>query len=301
MTNDEIESRLDFLSRQERTITREILHLINLAEERKLHLQRGYDSVLRWLVGRYAYSEAAAVRRVQAARLLRAVPSVDAKIQAGEVNLTTLSKAQSVLRIEERRLGASISDAKKAEIVSAIKGQSKPEIDRTLAQHFPEAAKVFKQERVMAASNDAVRLSVTVKREQYELMMRVRHGLGHSLPGSDLATLIAYVFEDFWKRRDPSREVAQRKSAAVAHGSATRIPAHIRRQVFQRDQARCQFVDPLTQKVCHSRTRVELDHIHPLALGGTNEPENLRCLCRAHNQFRAQQTFGVHQTHSLRN
>ena len=301
MTNEELETRLDTLSQQERRITREVLHLINLAEERKLHLQRGYDSILRWLVGRYAYSQGAAARRLQAARLLRVVPEAGIKLQAGEVNLTTLAKTQTVLRTEERRLGEVISPAAKAAIVSAIEGQSAIDAERTLAQRFPEAAKVLKQGKVISGANNEVRISLVVQREQYEMMLKVKSLLGHTRAGYDLSAVTSYVFEDFWKRKNPCREVLQRGTAAVPHSATDRIPAHIRRQVFQRDQARCQYIDPVTKKACHSRIRVELDHIHPRALGGSNAPENLRCLCRAHNQFRAKQTFGVHQTHSLRN
>lgn len=34
---------------------------------------------------------------------------------------------------------------------------------------------------------------------------------------------------------------------------------------------------------CASSDDLTLDHIHPWSLGGTNDPENLRCLCRSCN------------------
>ncbi|MBI3016565.1 MAG: HNH endonuclease [Deltaproteobacteria bacterium] len=34
-----------------------------------------------------------------------------------------------------------------------------------------------------------------------------------------------------------------------------------------------------------------IDHIHPWSLGGDSTPENLRLLCRTHNQWRAEKTF----------
>jgi len=37
---------------------------------------------------------------------------------------------------------------------------------------------------------------------------------------------------------------------------------------------------------------LEIDHRVPFARGGTNTPENLRVLCRAHNLFLAEQTYG---------
>jgi len=43
---------------------------------------------------------------------------------------------------------------------------------------------------------------------------------------------------------------------------------------------------------CPATTWLELDHVVSRAHGGTNEPENLRVRCRAHNQLYAEQTFG---------
>ena len=43
---------------------------------------------------------------------------------------------------------------------------------------------------------------------------------------------------------------------------------------------------------CEETGRLEIDHITPVALGGTTTPENLRVLCRAHNQFEAERVLG---------
>ena len=48
--------------------------------------------------------------------------------------------------------------------------------------------------------------------------------------------------------------------------------ARLRRRVFDRDGWQC--------VVCHSRARLECDHIEGLAEGGTNELTNLRTVCR---------------------
>lgn len=50
-----------------------------------------------------------------------------------------------------------------------------------------------------------------------------------------------------------------------------RIPANIRRMVFERDAYRC--------VKCSSYTRLCVDHRHPFSLGGSSEPDNLQTLC----------------------
>ena len=73
MTNSEISEKFSSLVKTERKITLEILQLINLVEDRKLHLERGFGSLHDWLIKEHKYSESAANRRIQAARVLRSV------------------------------------------------------------------------------------------------------------------------------------------------------------------------------------------------------------------------------------
>jgi hypothetical protein len=61
--------------------------------------------------------------------------------------------------------------------------------------------------------------------------------------------------------------------------------AQTRRDVFTRASRACEN--------CGSTFALEIDHIHPKALGGSSEAENLRVLCRACNQRAAIQVFGV--------
>jgi hypothetical protein len=73
------------------------------------------------------------------------------------------------------------------------------------------------------------------------------------------------------------------------------IPAQIQRKIWSRDQGRCRH--------CDSTRFLEIDHIIPLALGGSDEPDNLRILCRPCNQRAAIETFGSlkMQTHFEQN
>ncbi len=71
------------------------------------------------------------------------------------------------------------------------------------------------------------------------------------------------------------------------------IPVKVKRLVWERDQGRCQFVSPTTDKKCLSPHRAQSDHIVPFALGGSSiDPNGLRLLCFTHNQWEARRVFG---------
>ena len=118
MTNEEINSELAKQIKSERKITNTILRLIILAEDRKIPLERGYKNTHQWLVKEHKYSHSAANRRIQAARLLSAVPSVEEKIEDGSVNLTTLAQAQSMIRTQEMMSKEKVTQAQKEKAVA---------------------------------------------------------------------------------------------------------------------------------------------------------------------------------------
>jgi hypothetical protein len=65
----------------------------------------------------------------------------------------------------------------------------------------------------------------------------------------------------------------------------------VKRAVFERDGQQCTYVAADGRR-CEASAFLELDHIDPKALGGSNDAANLRVRCRAHNQLWAEQSFG---------
>ena len=80
---------------------------------------------------------------------------------------------------------------------------------------------------------------------------------------------------------------AGRTAAAKSRVASGRsIPAGVKREVWRRDLGCCTYVDRHTGRRCGSRFFLELDHIVPVALGGTAEARNLRPRCAAHHRYR---------------
>ncbi|MEK7355435.1 MAG: HNH endonuclease signature motif containing protein [Bdellovibrionota bacterium] len=82
---------------------------------------------------------------------------------------------------------------------------------------------------------------------------------------------------------DATRPVAHQKQSVIQFAGF--ISSTARHFVFLRDGGAC--------RNCSSTKFVQVDHIIPVALGGSSEPENLQLLCRKCNQRRAIETYGV--------
>jgi hypothetical protein len=94
--------------------------------------------------------------------------------------------------------------------------------------------------------------------------------------------------------KDKKRGLVKKPRTSPARPSANprHVPAAVRRAVFIRDGGCCQR--PLSPGgACGSRTRVELDHVVPVALGGESTMCNTRLLCAVHNGLAARQVFGA--------
>lgn len=72
-------SELRMAIQEERKITLQILHLINEAQARRLFASAGFSTPFEWLTKEFGYSAAAAMRRLDSARALREIPSIEKK------------------------------------------------------------------------------------------------------------------------------------------------------------------------------------------------------------------------------
>ena len=90
--------------------------------------------------------------------------------------------------------------------------------------------------------------------------------------------------------------MASEEGGPTCHCYASRndsrhIPAAVRDEVIVRDECRCTAIGADGVR-CSETTHLEIDHIRPYSLGGGHEVQNLRLLCRPHNQLHAERTLG---------
>jgi hypothetical protein len=182
------------------------------------------------------------------------------------------------------------------------------------------AAPTPRRARLTPVGPERFELVAILGQEAYDQLVASRELLSHAVPSGDLAEVleraIALQFAHLRRRRcaatarlrsGPAKKAGAASQPGVASqpGAARRsahprhIPAAVRREVWERDGGQCTFVGT-GGHVCGARERIELDHVVPVARGGTSTVGNLRLLCREHNQFVAEQALGKAQVQARR-
>jgi hypothetical protein len=88
------------------------------------------------------------------------------------------------------------------------------------------------------------------------------------------------------------RQSTVKSSRLEKHTRRTRhLPAALRRAVWERDGARCTYVDARGVR-CTETARLEFHHEHAHALGGPASVANICLRCRPHNDLAAERDFG---------
>ncbi len=136
-------------------------------------------------------------------------------------------------------------------------------------------------------------LQVTVNQDTYDQLRYAQSLLGHAVPSGDVAKVLKRALDSL------VQELERQKFAKCARSRPRRssangryVPAEIRRKVWQRDGGQCTFVSEKGKR-CEERTRLEFDHVDPVARGGQTTVDRVRLRCRAHNQYTAECTFGA--------
>lgn len=295
ISDHELLSGIRILVGEEREITAKLVAYLGEVEARRLHVEAGFPSMFAFCTKELSMSENEAFRRLNAARLGRRFPVVHELLASGAVHLSALELLREQL-----------TDENHAELLGAVSGKSKTEILALLAVRFPKAdvATTFRKlpGRVEPLSQANYRVEFTATAELREKLELCRDLMSHANPTRELGVVVERAVDLLLRdleRKRLGRTVHPRSRTIERPARPGRIATATRRQVFERDGLQCTYVSPEGRR-CDARAFLELDHETPRALGGSDESANVRVLCRAHNQFSAEQVFGREHVESCR-
>lgn len=161
------------LARIERETMTKILHHLKEIERRKLFSELGYPSMLNYAVKELGYSEPAASRRIHAARLLKELPEIEKKIQAGVLNLTNLGQAAGLFRKEDIK-----DPEKKRVILKKLENKSKRQTEKILSELSPMP---LPKEGLKVVSPTFQQLKVNISDDTLEELETAKNLMGHAL------------------------------------------------------------------------------------------------------------------------
>jgi 5-methylcytosine-specific restriction endonuclease McrA len=284
-SDEELLSDVTKLVGSHRELTAKLVAHLAEIEERRLHLLAGYSSMFEFCTKALRLGEGEAFRRILAGRLGRRFPIVYSLLASGTVKLSTLELLREWLTEDNHE-----------ELLASVAGKTKHEVQALLAARFPRPDKASRIRRATIEPLSEARFSVeftanAALREKLELCLDL---MSHANPGRDLAVVIEravdFLLADLERKR-VARAKRPRHASNVPESKVSGITKATRRAVFERDGLQCTYVAGDGRR-CEGRAFLELDHVVPKALGGTNDLENLRVRCRAHNQLWAEQAFG---------
>ena len=157
----------------------------------------------------------------------------------------------------------------------------------------PAPLPAARPDEVEPLTADLRRFHTTVSKRFLAKLAAARDALSHSHPGADTETVLEAALDLLLAANDKNKGLVEKPRASPPRPSASprHIPAEVKRAVWARDGRCCRW--PLASGgVCGSTTRLELDHVVPLARGGTSTVGNLRVVCAFHNQLAARRVFG---------
>lgn len=274
---------------RERGLTLELMRVLREVDRRQLFIELGYSSLYDFVTRELKISEGATYRRIQAMRLIRDVPEVEDKIATGRLSIHLAARVQSV--------AAKWPVEDKVKLIERVEGKSAREAEREFAKADPKGPK----ETTKWLDGENVQIGFSLTRETFKSLQELLSIRTHV----DIAKTYKVIFTDLvelgQKQWNPLQRNADSASSlhCVKEGDEyATISPKLRDAVWKRDGGVCTYVNPENGARCTSTDLLQIDHIHPLALGGKNELSNLRLLCAQHNRRRAAKTYGEDATGS---
>jgi 5-methylcytosine-specific restriction endonuclease McrA len=326
LTDEELIHSLKSLAKDERGRTVALLKHLKEMDRRNLAEKTGFPSLFEYCVRELRFAHGTASRRIHAARSAAKFTILYRTIERGLLSVTTVSLLAPHLTWDNhRRLVRTACGKSKREVEALVAGlvTAPPPVERVrfvgalVAAAQMDESDLFKSpsapsacpqlsptETIVSPAAAApalpprkalrVQFSFSADERLYREVERAKELLRHSIPAGRLEDVFGAAITALLEKIDPEKRARRRmmRSATTVSPRRRQISPSLRDAVWRRDGGRCVFRSS-DGRMCGARARLQLDHIVPWARGGSsNDPRNLRLLCRAHNLFEARRVFG---------
>jgi hypothetical protein len=179
--------------------------------------------------------------------------------------------------------------------VAAAGGEPLPEAHssgRTAVPASPSA----RAEVIEPLAPARYKVQFTASAELRDKLERLRALMRPSVPDGDLAAIVEQAVTEKLQRLEArrfARTGAPGKTLSLTATAPTtrRIPAAVRRAVYERDGGQCRYRDEQGRR-CTAREGLEFHHRLPFGRGGDHSVANVALACRSHNGYMAEVDYG---------
>ncbi len=283
----------------ERESTNLVLDHLREIQSRRLYARLGFSSMFEYCTQHLKYCNSGAQLRIDAMRLSLELPEIKESLEKGDLSLSVIGSFQKFVRHENYKRDKKYSKEEKQDLLKQVESKSRVEAEKVFAEISPEA---FPKEKIRILSGTQSELRLVADEELMELIAEMKAKLqqkGNTDPS------YAEIFKCGLKKALKKEEVVEDAVKSVKATSSEEVKTHSpqtrrdnisvfeKKTAFNRAGCQCTFISPITGKRCTEKYFLRVEHIVPVAVGGSSEQENLTVLCASHNRLSAIDRFGV--------
>lgn len=209
LPSDKLISCFEDFVRSERKITAQVLECIAEIDQRKLYLP-SHTSLFDYLVKDFGYSPGAAMRRIDAARLLRELPETADKFEDGTLTLSQANQIQRASREFKKVNCETLDSERKRNLVLQVERATQRQTEQILAVELDLSVAPVQKETLHR--DESVTLTITFTKEQMQILEQAQNMVSHSVISKDWAEIMTHLAKREVARRTTMRNVLKQKS-----------------------------------------------------------------------------------------
>lgn len=220
LSDQELMSKTKELVKEESTLLVKILHHIKEIDRRRLYSDYKQPGLLELVMNELGYSRDQALRRIQAMRMMRDNPIVEEKIEAGELNLTTIGIVQTLFSSEKRE-GKPLSLERKLEVIEKVSGKSTREAQKIVFSMSSTPIKL--NEKIKMIGPNTFEFTAAVDEKTVQLLEQLKGMLAHTHPNISNGDLIKRLAEIGVNELDRTLDHSKKRGGARQRNRADSV------------------------------------------------------------------------------
>ena len=163
----------------EKKATLQLLEYLAEVDERRLYTLKSCSTLFEYLVKELKYSEMQSSERVNAVRLMRAVPEVKEKMEVGDLSISTAAQVQRFIVAEKKASGQTFTQEQKSVLIETCSDKSKREVEKTLFSLQSDPTHIQQKEKIRVVSGEMTELKFLISDSTFQKLEEAKNLIGN--------------------------------------------------------------------------------------------------------------------------